>query len=133
VNWNSIVAVLQERAAWSSRFLATSEQTTSFAVLITACALAIGTAWAGLLANFAAEAFLLVLRPFKVGDFITAGGVTGTVHEVGLFVTNSIPRTMCGPTLGKIAKRSRQTRARRHDREFHAFQPGPGGPALLPQ
>jgi len=63
-------------------------QTTTFAALIAATALAIGTAWAGLLANFAAGAFLLVLRPFKVGDFITAGGVTGTVHEIGLFVTS---------------------------------------------
>jgi small conductance mechanosensitive channel len=62
-------------------------QTTTFAALIAAAGLAIGTAWAGLLANFAAGAFLLVLRPFKVGDFITAGGVTGTVHEIGLFVT----------------------------------------------
>jgi len=56
--------------------------------LIAAAGLAVGTAWAGLLANFAAGAFLLVLRPFKVGDFITAGGVTGTVHEIGLFVTS---------------------------------------------
>ena len=48
---------------------------------------AIGLAWSGLLANFAAGAFLIVLRPFKAGDFITAGGVTGTVKEVGLFVT----------------------------------------------
>lgn len=63
-------------------------QTTTFAALIAASALAIGTAWAGLLANFAAGAFLLVLRPFKVGDFITAGGITGTVHEIGLFVTS---------------------------------------------
>jgi small conductance mechanosensitive channel len=62
-------------------------QTTTFAALLAASALAIGTAWAGLLANFAAGAFLLVLRPFKVGDFITAGGVTGTVHEIGLFIT----------------------------------------------
>jgi len=62
-------------------------QTTTFAALIAALALAVGTAWAGLLSNFAAGAFLLVLRPFKVGDFITAGGVTGTVHEIGLFVT----------------------------------------------
>jgi len=62
-------------------------QTTTFAALIAAMGLAVGTAWAGLLANFAAGAFLLVLRPFKVGDFITAGGVTGTVHEIGLFVT----------------------------------------------
>lgn len=62
-------------------------QTTTFAALIAAMGLAIGTAWAGLLANFAAGAFLLVLRPFKVGDFISAGGTTGTVHEIGLFVT----------------------------------------------
>jgi small conductance mechanosensitive channel len=62
-------------------------QTTTFAALIAAIGLAIGTAWGGLLANFAAGAFLLVLRPFKVGDFITAGGITGTVQEIGLFVT----------------------------------------------
>jgi small conductance mechanosensitive channel len=62
-------------------------QTTTFAALIAAMGLAIGTAWSGLLANFAAGAFLLVLRPFKVGDFIAAGGITGTVHEIGLFVT----------------------------------------------
>jgi len=49
--------------------------------------LAIGSAWGGLLANFAAGIFLVVLRPFKVGDFISAGGITGTVEEVGLFVT----------------------------------------------
>ncbi|HJZ98814.1 MAG TPA: mechanosensitive ion channel family protein [Candidatus Solibacter sp.] len=62
-------------------------QTTTFAALIAAAGLAVGTAWAGLLSNFAAGAFLLVLRPFKVGDFISAGGVTGVVHEIGLFVT----------------------------------------------
>jgi small conductance mechanosensitive channel len=62
-------------------------QTTTFAALIAAAGLAVGTAWAGLLSNFAAGAFLLVLRPFKVGDFIAAGGVTGTVNEIGLFVT----------------------------------------------
>ena len=62
-------------------------QTTTFAALIAAAGLAIGTAWAGLLSNFAAGAFLLVLRPFKVGDFISAGGIVGTVHEIGLFAT----------------------------------------------
>lgn len=62
-------------------------QTTTFAALLAAIGFAIGTAWGGLLGNFAAGAFLLVLRPFKVGDYITAGGVTGTVHEIGLFVT----------------------------------------------
>lgn len=62
-------------------------ETTTFAALLAAAGLAIGSAWGGLLANFAAGAFLVVLRPFKVGDFITAGGVTGTVEEIGLFVT----------------------------------------------
>ncbi|QNM97913.1 mechanosensitive ion channel family protein [Chitinimonas koreensis] len=62
-------------------------QTTSFAALIAAAGVAIGMAWSGLLANFAAGAFLMVLRPFKVGDFVSAGGVTGTVKEVGLFAT----------------------------------------------
>jgi small conductance mechanosensitive channel len=62
-------------------------QTTSFAALLAGAGLAIGTAWGGLLSNFAAGIFLVVLRPFKVGDFISAGGITGTVEEVGLFVT----------------------------------------------
>ena len=62
-------------------------QTTSFAALLAGAGLAIGSAWGGLLANFAAGIVLVVLRPFKVGDFISAGGTTGTVEEVGLFVT----------------------------------------------
>jgi len=61
--------------------------TTTFAALLAAVGLAIGMAWSGLLANLAAGAFIIVLRPFKVGDFICAGGVTGTVTEIGLFVT----------------------------------------------
>jgi len=62
-------------------------QTTTFAALIAAAGVAIGMAWSGLLSNFAAGVFLVILQPFKVGDFVTAGGVTGTVDEVGLFVT----------------------------------------------
>jgi small conductance mechanosensitive channel len=62
-------------------------ETTSFAALLAAVGLAIGAAWAGLLSNFAAGAFLMVLRPFKVGDMISGGGVTGDVEEVGLFAT----------------------------------------------
>jgi small conductance mechanosensitive channel len=63
-------------------------ETTSFAALLAAVGIAIGAAWGGLLANFAAGAFLIVFQPFKVGDFITAGEVTGTVAEIGLFVTS---------------------------------------------
>lgn len=62
-------------------------ETTSFAALLAALGIAIGAAWGGLLSNFAAGVFLMVLRPFKVGDMITAGGVTGDVREIGLFVT----------------------------------------------
>ena len=62
-------------------------QTTTFAALIAAGGVAIGLAWSGLLANFAAGAFLVVLRPVKVGDFVTVAGVTGTVTELGLFTT----------------------------------------------
>ncbi len=62
-------------------------ETTSFAALLAALGLAIGAAWGGLLANFAAGMFLMVLRPFKVGDMITGGGVTGDVREIGLLVT----------------------------------------------
>jgi small conductance mechanosensitive channel len=62
-------------------------QTTSFAALLAGAGLAIGAAWSGLLGNFAAGAFMLVLRPFKVGDFVSVGGLVGTVHELGLFGT----------------------------------------------
>jgi small conductance mechanosensitive channel len=62
-------------------------ETTTFAALIAAGGVAIGVAWGGLLANFAAGAFLVVLRPFKVGDVVTAGGVTGMVDAIGLFGT----------------------------------------------
>jgi small conductance mechanosensitive channel len=65
-------------------------ETTSFAALIAAMGIAIGAAWGGLLANFAAGAFLLVLRPFKTGDFVTVGGMTGTVKEIGLFATTLV-------------------------------------------
>ena len=62
-------------------------QTTTFAALVAGIGIAIGAAWAGLLANFAAGAFMITLRPFKVGDFVTVAGVTGTVTEIGLFAT----------------------------------------------
>ena len=62
-------------------------ETTTFAALLAAGGVAIGVAWSGLLANFAAGVFLVILRPFKVGDFISAAGVTGTVTDIGLFGT----------------------------------------------
>ncbi len=65
-------------------------QTTSFAAMLAGAGVAIGAAWSGMLGNFAAGAFMLVLRPFKVGDFVSVAGLTGTVHELGLFGTTVI-------------------------------------------
>jgi len=62
-------------------------ETTSFAALLAAAGVAIGMAWSGLLANFAGGVFLVILQPFKVGDFVTVAGITGTVDAIGLFAT----------------------------------------------
>lgn len=61
--------------------------TTSFAALIAAMGLAIGMALEGTLGNFASGVMLLVFKPFKVGDVVTAGGSTGGVKEIGIFTT----------------------------------------------
>ncbi len=62
-------------------------ETTSFAALLAGVGLAVGAAWSGLLANFAAGAFLIIFRPYKVGDYILTGTIEGTVTEIGLFNT----------------------------------------------
>lgn len=61
--------------------------TFSFAAVLGAAGLAIGLALQGVLQSLAAGVLILVQRPFKVGDFVRAGGETGTVVEVGLFTT----------------------------------------------
>jgi small conductance mechanosensitive channel len=63
-------------------------QTASFAALLAGAGVAIGAAWSGMLGNFAAGVFLQLFRPVSVGDFVCGGGVTGTVEEVGMFVTS---------------------------------------------
>ncbi len=62
-------------------------QTTSFLAVLGAAGLAIGLALQGTLSNVAAGVMLLIFRPFKVGDFIEAGSVTGTVTHLNLFTT----------------------------------------------
>lgn len=57
------------------------------AAMLAATGFAIGLAFQGTLSNFAAGVLMLVFRPFKVGDVITAGGVTGKVNEIDLFNT----------------------------------------------
>lgn len=61
--------------------------TTSFVALIGAAGLAVGLALQGSLANFAGGVLILLFRPFKVGDFIEAQGVMGTVQGIQIFST----------------------------------------------
>jgi len=62
-------------------------ETTSLAALLGAAGLAVGLALQGTLSNVAAGVLLIGFRPFKVGDYITAAGQSGTVSAVTLFTT----------------------------------------------
>ncbi len=62
-------------------------QTASFVAVIGAAGLAIGFALQGSLANFASGVMIVIFRPFKAGDFIEAGGVSGSVAAVHIFNT----------------------------------------------
>ena len=61
--------------------------TAQFAALIAAAGLAIGLALQGNLSNFASGFLLVFFRPFKRGDYVTAGGTEGSVEEIGIFTT----------------------------------------------
>jgi small conductance mechanosensitive channel len=74
-------------------------ETASFAALLAGAGVAIGMAWSGMLGNFAAGVFLQLFRPVSVGDFVTGGGVTGTVEEVGMFVTTILAPEFFGDTI----------------------------------
>lgn len=58
---------------------------TSLMVIISAAGLAVGLAMKDSLANFAAGVMIMVFRPFRIGDFVTCGGTSGVVDEIGLF------------------------------------------------
>ena len=62
-------------------------ETAQFAVVIGAAGLAIGLALQGSLANFASGFLMIIFRPFKVGDLVEAGGITGTVEDIQIFNT----------------------------------------------
>lgn len=62
-------------------------QTTSFVAILGAAGFAVGFALQGSLANFAAGVLLLVLKPFRIDDYVEAGGVSGTVKDIQLFTS----------------------------------------------
>lgn len=81
--------------------------TTSFIAVFGAAGLAIGLALQGSLANIGAAVLIIVFRPFKVGDFIEAGGAMGTVDDVNLFSTIISPvdnRTIIVPNAAIIGE-----------------------------
>ena len=79
-------------------------QTTSVVAILGAAGLAIGLALQGTLSNVGAAVLIILFRPFKVGDFVTVAGETGTVDDINLFSTTLSPvdnRTIIIPN-GKI-------------------------------
>jgi len=79
--------------------------TTSFLAVFGAAGLAIGLALQGSLANVGAAVLIIIFRPFKVGDFVEAGGATGTVEDVNMFSTIIAPldnRTIIVPNASII-------------------------------
>jgi small conductance mechanosensitive channel len=62
-------------------------KTTSFVAILGAAGLAVGLALQGSLANFAAGVLMIIFKPFAVGEVVEAGGVLGTVREIGIFTT----------------------------------------------
>jgi len=62
-------------------------KTTSFVAILGAAGLAVGLALQGSLSNFAAGVLMIIFKPFKVGDFVEAGGTTGAVQEISIFTT----------------------------------------------
>ncbi|MEM7254194.1 MAG: mechanosensitive ion channel domain-containing protein [Pseudomonadota bacterium] len=65
-------------------------QTASFVAMVGAAGLAIGLALQGALSNFAAGVLMVLLRPFKVGDYVEGGGTSGTVEEIMMFSTRLV-------------------------------------------
>ena len=66
-------------------------QTTSFMAILGAAGLAVGLALKDTLANVGSAVVILIFRPFKVGDYINAGGAEGTVDKISLFTTTISP------------------------------------------
>ncbi|MBQ4834216.1 mechanosensitive ion channel [Pseudoalteromonas sp. MMG010] len=62
-------------------------ETTSFVAILGAAGLAVGLALQGSLSNFASGVLIILLRPFKSGDFVEAGGKAGTVKKIEIFST----------------------------------------------
>jgi len=98
--------------------------TTSFLAVFGAAGLAIGLALQGSLANVGAAVLIIVFRPFKVGDFVEAGGATGTVEDVNLFSTIIAPldnRTVIVPNSAIVGGNITNYSMKENRRVDHVF------------
>ena len=98
--------------------------TTSFLAVFGAAGLAIGLALQGSLANVGAAVLIIVFRPFKVGDFVEAGGATGTVEDVNLFSTIIAPldnRTIIVPNAAIVGGNITNYSMKENRRVDHVF------------
>jgi small conductance mechanosensitive channel len=89
---SSFISSLTFSAFWIFVILAALSQlgiqTTSFIAVIGAAGLAIGLALQGSLSNFASGFLIILFRPFKVGDYVKAGGVSGSISKISIFTTD---------------------------------------------
>lgn len=83
----SLVNILLKLLIFISAITQLGIEMTSFVAILGAAGLAVGMAFSGTLSNFAGGVMILVFKPYKVGDFIEAQGVTGTVQEIQIFNT----------------------------------------------
>ena len=99
-------------------------QTASLITVFGAAGLAIGLALQGTLSNVAAGVMLLIFRPFKIGDYIEAGGTAGTVQDIAIFSTTlhspdnvriTVPNS---GVYGSIVKNYSYNETRRNDMVF---------------
>jgi small conductance mechanosensitive channel len=98
--------------------------TTSFLAVFGAAGLAIGLALQGSLANIGGAVLIIIFRPFKVGDFVEAGGATGTVEDVNLFSTIIAPldnRTVIVPNSAIISGNITNYSMKEQRRVDHVF------------
>jgi small conductance mechanosensitive channel len=89
---SSFISSLAFSALWVFVILAALSQlgiqTTSFMTIIGAAGLSIGLALQGSLSNFASGFLIILFRPFKVGDYVEAGGVAGSISKISIFTTD---------------------------------------------
>ncbi|HKL30935.1 MAG TPA: mechanosensitive ion channel domain-containing protein [Tangfeifania sp.] len=84
---NSIIGILLKIMLLISVVAMLGVQMTSFIAILAAAGLAVGMALSGTLQNFAGGVIILLLKPFKVGHYISAQGHSGTVNEIQIFNT----------------------------------------------